>query len=293
MIRSMTGFGKAERELADKKLTVEIRSLNSRQLDISIKIPAIFRDKEILLRNEISTRLSRGKIDLGIYIDFTGTENVSHINTNAVKHYVEQLIKTGKELGINTGDNLEMMKIALRMPETLVSSSPEADEKEWELIYESFISAIEQVNRFRSQEGEAIRKDLENRMGVIEELLSAVDQFEKDRVYNIRKRLEQNLNEFLSNNSADRNRFEQEIIYYLEKIDITEEKVRLENHLKYFMETMEEEEPTGKKLGFITQEIGREINTLGSKANDHNIQKLVVGMKDELEKVKEQTLNIL
>ncbi len=293
MIKSMTGFGKAECELEDKKLTIELRSLNSRQLDVNIKIPAIYRGRETALRNEIATRVKRGKADLTIQIDSKGTDNISRINSTVVRHYVEQLSKTGKELGLGNPDPLEMMKLAMRMPDTLTNEKTEPGEKEWESVFGSFMTALDQLDRYRIQEGEAMKSDMKERILAIEENLSAIDQFEGARIDNIRKRLQQNLQEFLNKNNVDRNRFEQEIIYYLEKLDITEEKVRLSNHIAYFRETLEAKESEGKKLGFIGQEIGREINTIGSKANDFNIQKLVVQMKDELEKIKEQSLNIL
>lgn len=293
MTKSMTGFGKSECELADRKFTVEIRSLNSRQLDITIKLPGIYRDRETILRNDISARLCRGKIDVTVYIDHTGIEHIPIINIGAVKHYVEQLSNTGKEIGIGTVDKLEMMKMAMRMPETLTNNRLQPDEKEWGSVYQSFLSALEQVDRFRTQEGMAIHKDIMNRIDRIEELLGEIARFEEDRISVIRRRIQQNLSEFIGNSNVDRNRFEQEVIYYIEKLDISEEKVRLRNHVEYFRETMSTEEQSGRKLAFISQEIGREINTLGSKANDHNIQKLVIQMKDELEKIKEQTLNIL
>lgn len=293
MIRSMTGFGKAERETAEKKITVELRSLNSRQLDLNIKIPAIYRDRETIMRNEIASLLKRGKTDLSIYIDSKGIDNIPVINTGVVKYYVEQLHETGKGLGVGDYSPLEMMKLAMRMPDILTSKKLEPDEKEWDDVYSTFLSALEQLDSYRIQEGEAMKSDLENRITSIEKNLSEINPFEEKRIENIRGRLQQNMKEFFNNNSVDRNRFEQEIIYYLEKLDITEEKVRLLNHIEYFRETLNSEEPSGKKIGFITQEIGREINTIGSKANDFNIQKLVVQMKDELEKIKEQSLNIL
>lgn len=289
----MTGFGKAERETAEKKITVELRSLNSRQLDLNTKIPAIYRDRETIMRNEIASVLKRGKTDLSIYIDSKGIDNIPVINTGVVKYYVEQLHETGKALGMGDYSPLEMMKLAMRMPDTLTSKKLEPDEKEWDDVYNTFLSALEQLDSYRIQEGEAMKTDLENRITSIERNLSEINPFEEKRIENIRGRLQQNMKEFFNNNSVDRNRFEQEIIYYLEKLDITEEKVRLLNHIEYFRETLNSEEPSGKKIGFITQEIGREINTIGSKANDFNIQKLVVQMKDELEKIKEQSLNIL
>jgi uncharacterized protein (TIGR00255 family) len=293
MIRSMTGFGKSELELADKKITIELRSLNSRQMDINLKLPAIYRDRESLLRNEIAQKLNRGKIDAAVYFDNTGTDAIPRINSKVVKFYAEQLQATGRELGMKTGDPLEIMKLAMRMPDTLTNERSEPDENEWNMIYSSFLEAIEQTDNFRIQEGKALESDLVDRLTSIGQLLSSITGFEKGRIENIRKKLQQNLNEFFNNSSVDRNRFEQELIFYLEKFDITEEKVRLQNHIDFFRETMNADEPAGKKLGFIAQEMGREINTIGSKANDFNIQKLVVQMKDELEKIREQSLNLL
>jgi uncharacterized protein (TIGR00255 family) len=293
MIRSMTGFGKAECELAGKRLTVELRSLNSKQLDINLRIPALYRDKETLLRNEIAIHLNRGKVDISIQLDQTGTENIPRINTGIVKNYVEQLLETGKEIGQGKYDPQEMLKIAMRMPDILINNRPEPDEAEWESVYNCFLSAVNQLNKYRIYEGEAMRSDLESRISAIEACLSEIVPHEQARTDKIRGRIEQNFNEFFSNNSIDRNRFEQEIIYYLEKLDISEEKVRLGSHIGYFRETLRKDEPSGKKLGFISQEMGREINTIGAKANDFNIQKLVVQMKDELEKVREQSLNLL
>ncbi len=293
MIKSMTGFGKTQFELEDKKFTIELRSLNSKQLDINLKIPAVYRDKETILRNEIALQLSRGKVDLIMYIDHTGADHITGINTIVVKHYFEQLQKTGNELGMNECDPMEIMKIALRMPDTLINNRPEPNENEWELIWNGFLTTLDNLNKYRIQEGNAMQADIAARIENIEEFLNSISQFENSRIQNIRIRLQKNLKEFYNNNSVDRNRFEQEIIFYLEKLDITEEKVRLKSHLDYLRESLQGEEQGGKKLVFISQEIGREINTIGSKANDFNIQKLVVQMKDELEKIKEQSLNIL
>lgn len=293
MIKSMTGFGKSVCETAGKKVTIEIRTLNSRQLDINMKVPAIYRNNEALLRNQVASRLSRGKTDITIQIDHIGTEHITAINKTVVKHYVEELNKTAKELNMTRIDPLEIMKIAVRMPDTLITDHPNPDVMEWETVYKSFLEALGEVDKNRINEGEAMQTDLENRITTIETNLKSIEQFEGERIETVRSRLQYNLSEFFSNNSIDRNRFEQEIIYYLEKLDITEEKVRLKNHIDYFRETLGDEIPAGKKIGFITQEIGREINTIGSKANDFNIQKLVVQMKDELEKIREQSLNIL
>ncbi len=293
MIRSMTGFGKAELQLKGRKLSVELRSLNSKQLDINIKTPLLYREKEPVLRNEIAAWVKRGKADLIIQLESTEMESIYSINTPALKHYVEQLSGTAGELGIEKINRLELLKLAMRMPDTLSTEKPEMDEEEWELVFKCIVDAAGQLDAYRIQEGEAMKVDMTSRVNAIEENLSSIDKYEKIRIDNIRNRLQQNLQEFFSSSTIDRNRFEQEIIYYLEKLDITEEKVRLKNHLAYFRETLEAEEASGKKLGFISQEIGREINTIGSKANDFNIQKLVVQMKDELEKIKEQSLNVL
>ncbi len=290
----MTGFGKADCELAGKRITIEIRSLNSRQLDISIKLPAAYREKEALLRNHIASKLIRGKIDVTISIDLVDSaDQVSFINKAAIKHYLDELKKTTKELNIKGNDPWEMMKIALRMPDTLTYYQTGPDKKEWNTIYEGFLNAVERADKYRSEEGEAMKSDLQNRISAIETSLKAIERFEGMRIETIRARLDQRLNEFLSVNNIDKNRFEQEIIFYLEKLDITEEKVRLKNHIDYLKDTLNGEEASGKKLGFISQEMGREINTIGSKANEFNIQKLVVQMKDDLEKIKEQLLNIL
>jgi uncharacterized protein (TIGR00255 family) len=293
MIRSMTGFGKAELELADRKVTIELRSLNSRQMDIITKIPSIFRDREPALRNEIASRLKRGKADLVIQIEITGTGGAHSINAATVRHYAEQLGIIAIDIGIDRYDKMEILKLAMRMPDTVTMEKTEADEKEWDLVYEKFLDAIQQLDSYRIQEGEAMKADIEDRIRKIREYLSSVDRFEEPRIDSIRKKLQQNLRDIIPPNSLDLNRFEQEIVYFLEKLDITEEKVRLGNHISYFMETLQSADPSGKKLGFISQEMGREINTIGSKANDFNIQKLVVQMKDELEKIKEQSLNLL
>ncbi len=289
----MTGFGKAACELPGKKVTIEIRSLNSRHLDINLKLPGIYREKEAVLRSDVSQVLCRGKVDLTFTADQTGTEHIPVINRNAVRHYFEELSKTAADLRVTGNHNLELMKLTMRMPDILISGRQDPDENEWKTVYKTFRSALDHVDKYRGDEGEAMKADLVIRIDSIEGKLGEIDRFEDKRIETLRARLQQNLNEFLNNNNVDRNRFEQEIIFYLEKLDITEEKVRLANHISYFRETLSGKEPAGKKLGFITQEIGREINTIGSKANDFDIQKIVVQMKDDLEKIKEQSLNIL
>ncbi len=293
MIKSMTGFGKAACELPGKKVTIEIRSLNSRHLDINLKIPGIYRSRETEFRTDISQLLCRGKIDLIISIDHTGTEHIPVINRNAVRHYFQELSKTAAELRITGDNNLELMKLTMRMPDLLISGRQDPDEREWKEVYKGFRNALGQADKYRTDEGNAMKADLEKRIEAITDRLGEIERFEAGRIETVRARLLQNLNEFFSNNNVDRNRFEQEIIFYMEKLDITEEKVRLANHIDYFRSSLSANDPAGKKLGFISQEIGREINTIGSKANDFNIQKLVVQMKDELEKIKEQSLNIL
>ncbi len=293
MIKSMTGFGKAVCETSGKKITIEIRTLNSRNLDINIKLPAIYRDHESTLRNQVASKLNRGKTDIMIQVDQTGTEHTTKINRTVVKHYAAELNRTARELDISINDPVETLKIVMRMPDTLVSEQSLPDKSEWDTVYNSFIEALNETDNYRIAEGKAMQSDLENRIMLIEISLTSIDQFEAKRIETIRDRLQQNLGEFVGSNNIDRNRLEQEIIFYLEKLDITEEKVRLRNHIDYLRETLSGKEPSGKKVGFITQEIGREINTIGSKANDFNIQKLVVQMKDELEKIKEQSLNIL
>ncbi len=293
MIKSMTGFGKAECSLPGKTVTLELRSLNSKQLDVNFKIPSAYREKESVFRNEIALRFKRGKIDLMIHTDHHQADQAPEINREVIKKYTDQLTGICTELGIKNTDKFELMKIAMRMPEIYSSNKSGPEESEWENLFNSFHLAAGQLDDYRLQEGKALAGDLEKRISSIEKHLHDIDKFESKRIKTVRGRLEQNLKEFFNNNNIDRNRFEQEIIYYLEKLDITEEKVRLSNHIDYFRQTLTGVEPAGKKLGFISQEIGREINTIGSKANDFEIQKLVVHMKDELEKIKEQALNIL
>lgn len=291
MIKSMTGFGKAECELSDKKVVVEIKTLNSKSLDIYTKIPGMYREKELDIRNEISKTLQRGKIDFVLYYEYTSGSKATTINSAVVKNYVDQLMPLANELNITTNDQL--LQIAMRLPDTLNTEREEINENEWQLVLETILKAIAQVDQFRNQEGNNLKQEFINRVNIIEKYKDNIIPFEKSRVEKLKVKLKENLRAWLDEKDIDKNRFEQEIIYYIEKIDITEEKVRLANHCKYFKEVIDDTEPSGKKLGFIAQEIGREINTMGSKANDSDIQKIVVHMKDELEKIKEQLLNIL
>jgi uncharacterized protein (TIGR00255 family) len=288
----MTGFGKTEFEVGNKKITLEIKSLNSKQLDISTRVPAIYREKDIEIRRLISEMLIRGKVDFALYLDNLGTESSSKINAEIVKEYYRQLSVIHQELGLEINETI--MGSIMRLPDTVKTEYDELDESEWLVVREKLIKSLENLNRFRDQEGLALKADITNSIDNILDLLKQVEPFENQRIENVKAKIMDGLNELQQNGNIDKNRFEQELIYYLEKLDINEEKVRLANHCSYFTETMiDETEPSGRKLGFIAQEIGREINTLGSKANESNLQRIVVQMKDNLEKIKEQVLNVL
>ena len=286
MIQSMTGFGKATVQLPTKKITVEIKSLNSKGLDLNTRMPSVFREMELGLRNQISQRLERGKIDFSLYIEVTGEETSSKINVPIVKGYINQM-----KAVIPNADETELMKMAVRMPDALKTERDEIDENEWQQIQNVIDEALENIAQFRKDEGVALEKEFLHRIANILTLMNNAVAYDAERVETVKTRLRTALAELKEN--VDENRFEQELIFYLEKYDITEEKVRLENHLNYFIETLAGTEANGRKLGFITQEMGREINTMGSKSNHSEMQKLVVMMKDELEKIKEQVLNVL
>lgn len=288
----MTGFGKATLELENKKVSIEIKSLNSKQLDINTRIPNLYKEMDLVLRNEIKNKLERGKVELSIFIESVGNEKETKINKPIVESYHKQLTELSKDLGISITHE-PLLQTILKLPDALKVEYQEFNEEEWKLIFDGFLTAINGLIDFRMQEGEALQQDIFTRIGIIEKLLEEVTPFEGGRIETVKARINDNLKDFIEKQNVDKNRFEQEIIYYLEKLDITEEKVRLSNHCKYFIETATNDQSIGKKLGFIAQEIGREINTLGSKANDSNIQKLVIQMKDELEKIKEQLLNVL
>lgn len=291
MLISMTGFGKASKEIGSKKITIEIKSLNSKQLDVFSRIPGYYKEKEIEVRNLISKKLARGKVEFNMYAEISGTDNNSVVNTEMVKSYYEQLTKISKELGIPKEQDL--LQTIMRLPDTLKTEREELDDDEWNEVIVGISKAIDDLIDFRTQEGKVLEKDITERVTKISQLLKEVEPLEKQRLERVKERLRANLTELAEKENLDENRFEQELIFYLEKLDITEEKVRLKNHCDYFLETTKSNEPVGKKLGFISQEIGREINTLGSKANDSDMQKIVVLMKDELEKIKEQLLNVL
>ena len=286
MIQSMTGFGKASLQLPTKKITVEIKSLNSKGLDLNTRMPSVFREMELGLRNQISQRLERGKIDFSLYVEVTGEETTSKINVPIIKGYINQM-----KAVLPNADETELMKMAVRMPDALKTERDEIDENEWKEIQKVIDQALENMAQFRKDEGVSLEKEFLHRIANIMTLMNNAVAYDKERIETIKTRLRTAIDEIKV--TVDENRFEQELIFYLEKYDITEEKVRLENHLNYFIETIAGTEANGRKLGFITQEMGREINTMGSKSNHTEMQKLVVMMKDELEKIKEQVLNVL
>jgi uncharacterized protein (TIGR00255 family) len=289
MIKSMTGFGKATVELPGKKITVEVKSLNSKQLDASIKMPGSYKDKELEIRSEITKILERGKIDFYLSVEISGDQSNYTINKPLVLHYYNEL----KALSEEIGETLELLPLALKMPDVLKTVREDIDEEEWIHVLIAVDDALTQADHFRIEEGTLLSKDFEYRIGLIRKYMTDVIPFEKARIPAVRERLMHDIADLSDSSKFDPNRIEQELIYYIEKLDITEEKVRLAKHIDYFLATIKEEGSQGKKLGFITQELGREINTMGSKANDADIQKLVVQMKDELEKIKEQLMNIL
>ncbi len=292
MVKSMTGFGKTTVESGSKKIVIEIKSLNSKQLDLNLRMPNLYKEKEMEIRSMVKEQLDRGKVDMNIYFDSSESDKDVSINQSVVMQYFNQMMEISRQLGLEPEGN-ELLQTVMRFPDTLQVKSEELSEQEWLQLKTGIEKALEEINRFRLQEGKALIKDISYRIELIQQLAAEVPQFEMKRVEVIRQKLQEKINEWTDIKNIDQNRLEQEIIYYLEKLDITEEKVRLANHCKYFLETVEKEDAPGRKIGFIAQEIGREINTMGSKANDHDIQKLVVRMKDELEKIKEQSLNVL
>lgn len=291
MIKSMTGYGKAEFESGNKKITLELKSLNSKQLDINSRLPMLYREKDLIIRKEISEKLIRGKVDFSLFLENLGTESNSAINESIVTAYFNQLSAIQTKLGLPVSE--QIMQNVMRLPDTVKTVYEELDENEWLIIFANIQKVITTLEEFRVQEGAALEKDIRSNISDIQQLLSQIEPFEKQRIENVKAKIQDGLNEIALNGNMDKNRFEQELIYYLEKLDINEEKVRLTNHCEYFLETLDNTQDVGKKLGFIAQEIGREINTIGSKANESNIQRLVVQMKDALERIKEQLLNVL
>jgi len=286
MIQSMTGFGKASLQMPTKKITVEVKSLNSKGLDLGVRMPSTYREMELGLRNQIALKLERGKVDFSIFIESTAEQTSTKVNVPIVKAYIEQLRSVYAD-----ADETELMKMAIRMPDTMKTEREEIDENDWVQIQTVIEEALQNILNFRRDEGASLEKEFQLRIGNIRQYMNDALALDPERVQAIKDRLQTAISELKVN--VDENRFEQELIYYLEKLDITEEKVRLTNHLDYFLETINGTEANGRKLGFITQEMGREINTMGSKSNHAQMQKLVVMMKDELEKIKEQVLNVL
>ncbi|MBP93612.1 MAG: YicC family protein [Flavobacteriaceae bacterium] len=285
MIHSMTGYGKSVLQLPTKKVTIEVKSLNSKNLDLNARMPSIYREKELSLRKLIGNQLERGKIDFSIYVEMTGEETSTQINKPAVKQYMKQL----KELV--DGDETELLKMAVRFPDALNTERDEIDENEWQAILDEIKIALKNIDTYRLDEGKALELDFRNRVNNIADILEMIIAMDPERIEGVRERLRKGVEELKE--KVDENRFEQELVFYIEKFDITEEKVRLKNHLDYFLQALNSADSNGKKLGFISQEMGREINTIGSKSNYAPMQKLVVQMKDELEKIKEQLLNVL
>ena len=285
MIHSMTGYGKSVLQLADKTISIEIKSLNSKSLDLNMRMPSAYRSKELGLRKSIAAELIRGKVDFSLHVDTSGKETHTNVNTTVINKYIQQLE------AVSTGTRMQFLQMAIRMPDAISTERDDVDENEWDNIYIEIRKAIENISQYRLEEGIVLEADFKKRIGIINNLLKEVLKIDPERIINVRERLNKGVCELKE--KYDENRFEQELVYYIEKFDITEEKVRLQNHLEYFIKTLSSGESNGKKLGFISQEMGREINTIGSKANFAPMQKLVVQMKDELEKIKEQLLNVL
>ncbi len=291
MLKSMTGYGIAVFDSGNTKYTVEIKSLNSKFLELGLRIPKSFSEKEFQLRNECNKQIERGKVNLSINVEKAdSTVKAAGIDKDLLKHYFEQLKAVSAELNEPVAN---LFQLALGLPEVIKYEEETVSEDEWKIVEKTFQQALADFQRFRSDEGNVLEQDIKYRIGIIQQNLELVEIEEPKRVTVIRERLNQFLADAVGREGIDQNRFEQELIYYIDKLDITEEKIRLKTHCNYFLETLKNADANGKKLGFISQEIGREVNTIGSKANDANIQKLVVGMKEELEKIKEQLLNVL
>ncbi|MCD8409192.1 YicC/YloC family endoribonuclease [Tenacibaculum finnmarkense] len=288
MIQSMTGYGKSVLHLPSKKVTIEIKSLNSKNLDLNTRIPSYYREKELAVRKKLASNLVRGKIDFSIYVEMTAEQTSTVVNKAVVENYVAQLKNT---LESSENQDIELLKMAVRMPDALKTEREELDENEWAQIDIHIDEALKEIIAYRTDEAKSLEDDFQLRISNIQSALEEVKKLDTQRITNVKERLQKALTDLKV--EVDENRFEQELIYYLEKLDINEEKVRLENHLLYFLDQLATDDSNGKKLGFIVQEIGREVNTMGSKANFAVMQKIVIQMKDELEKIKEQILNVL
>ena len=285
MIQSMTGYGKSVLQLPTKKISIEVKSLNSKNLDLNTRMPSLYREKELDIRKLIASKLERGKVDFSLYMEITGEETSTQINRTVVQQYIKQL----KE--VVDGDEIELLKMAIRLPDALTTERDEMDDDEWDEIASEINVALEKILEYRLDEGKSLESEFFDRVKNISDLLDEVIAMDPERIEGVRERLNKGVAELKE--KIDENRFEQELVFYIEKFDITEEKVRLKNHLDYFIKAINSDDSNGKKLGFISQEMGREINTIGSKSNYAPMQKLVVQMKDELEKIKEQLLNVL
>ena len=288
MIQSMTGYGKSVLHLSDKKVTIEVKSLNSKNLDLNVRMPSYYREKELAVRKELASKLVRGKVDFSLYIEMTADETSTTVNKGVVSEYMQQLrnvVQTG------SSNDVELLKMAVKMPDALKTEREELNEDEWAQINTNILEAIKDIIQYRIDEAASLEDDFKLRIKNIQHYLEEVKSFDDARIEFVKERLKKAIDELKV--TTDENRFEQELIYYLEKLDINEEKVRLANHLTYFLQELDTEDSNGKKLGFIVQEIGREVNTIGSKANFAPMQKAVIQMKNELEKIKEQILNVL
>jgi len=285
MIHSMTGYGKSVLQLPNKTISIEIKSLNSKSLDLNMRMPSMYRAKELGLRKLIASKLNRGKVDFSLFFETTGEETHANVNPTVVNKYMKQLE------ALATGTKMDLLQIAIKMPDAISTERDDIDESEWAGIQNEILKALDNIGLYRLEEGNVLEADFTKRITIISNLLEQVLAIDPERITNVRERLHKGVAELKE--KYDENRFEQELVYYIEKFDITEEKVRLQNHLEYFIKTLNSDDSNGKKLGFISQEIGREVNTIGSKANFAPMQKLVVQMKDELEKIKEQLLNVL
>ena len=286
----MTGYGRAVVELPNKKITIEIRSLNSKQFDLFTRLPLLYREKEIALRNSLSKQLERGKVDLSMNVEVVAKDVTSKIDHHVVKQYQQELTALAKEMSVPAPE--DWFSVLMRLPDTMKQDIEELDDTEWKQVEAAINQAVKELIDFRAREGEMLQNLLKEKIDRIHTLLGEIEPFEAERIEKVKSRLHEELKN-LEGIEYDKNRFEQEVIYYLEKLDVNEEKTRLAHHLDYFLETIDDSRSQGKKLGFITQEIGREINTLGSKSNQSDMQRIVVQMKDELEQIKEQILNVL
>ncbi|HEC45164.1 MAG TPA: YicC family protein [Bacteroides sp.] len=291
MLVSMTGYGRAECDLKNMVYSIEIKSLNSKQLDISVKVPVPLREKELEIRNMLNKNLHRGKVEIGIFYEVKESSSGYSVNQAVVKEYIKQLRQLAEDEEFDSNDRI--LQVAMRLPDAIRSEKEALEEEEWDLIKKAIGEAVEELVSFRQQEGRALEDDITLRVHSIQARLNQIEPFEEERIKKVRHRIQSALRDLQKDVQADQNRLEQEMIIYLEKMDITEEKVRLQNHCRFFIETIKDGPSAGKKLGFISQEMGREINTIGSKASDSDIQRLVVEMKDDLEKIKEQVLNVL